>query len=134
MEGLIDELKLEHKKMLSILKKTMKLGVTSEEGQTLLFSFKDLFLDHLKKEEKIYSILKEASNENDNIKLTLEVFVPQMQDMKDDISIFFKDNRTGDYSLSFAEAFGRILADMGVLIRREENILYREFQKYILNK
>ncbi len=134
MEGLIDELKREHKEMLGILKKTMKLGVTTEEGQTLLFSFKDLFLDHMEKEEKVYTILKEASKNNDNIKLTLEVFVPQMQDMKKDILSFFNNNKCGDYSLDFAEAFGRILADMGVLIRREENILYREFQKYILNK
>ena len=133
MEGLIEELKSEHREMLSILKKTMKLGVTSKEGQTLLFSFKSLFLGHIEKEAKIYVLLKEASKKNDNIKLTIEVFVPQMEDMRDDVFSFFKDKQSGDYSLNFAKAFGRIFADIGVLIRREENILYREFEKYILN-
>ncbi len=128
MSKLVDELKKEHSVIAETLNNAKNLGITSEEGQKTLLAAKSGLLAHLKKEdEQLYSVLKNASESDANLKVTLNTFAKDMDEISKVALEFFDKYSTGGSGLEFAKDFGELFAIISKRIRREESII---FQKY----
>lgn len=130
MSDLIESFKNEHKTLLEELNKVKEIGVVSPEGRGRLFSLKDYLLVHLQKEdESVYSALKAAARDNQRIARLLEVFAHDLEEITDQAAQFFLKHSTEGPDLVFAGDFGELFGSIKGRIRREENILFTEFEQ-----
>ncbi|TAN60490.1 hemerythrin domain-containing protein [bacterium] len=131
MSVLIEDLKKEHAEVAGLLKEVKRLGIGSREGKAKLLLAKDGLLSHLKKEdEQLYPVLKKESEKNEELKRTLEIFAHEMEGISGAVLNFFeKYSGSAPSGLEFAKDLGGIFVGLETRIRREENILYREYEK-----
>ena len=130
MSKLIEQLKSEHAVLVEVLGEIRKLGIGSKEGQSKLLAAKASFLAHLKKEDvELYPPLRKAAEGDPRVKQTLEMFAKDMDAVSKDTTSFFEKYARGGSDLEFASDFGRLLATLGARIRKEESILYPEYDK-----
>lgn len=130
MSKLIDELKNDHEKILEIVAKIMKLGITSKEGQDILSAAKIKLLEHLKKEdERLYPALFKASENNKDLKWTLDTFANDMKSISKTAIDFFEKYAKGGSSVEFFRDFGRFVGLLKVRIPKEEKYIYAEYDK-----
>lgn len=131
MAKLIQDLKSEHAVMVNILNEVIKVD-SSKGRQKILSSAKTGILSHVKKEDaELYPVLKKAAEGNDNLKLILDMFAKDMDGIaKAAFGFFDKYSQGNSYlELDFAVDFGRLLGLLDLRIRKEENILYPEYEK-----
>ena len=91
-----------------------------------------IFLSHLKKEDaKMYPILREAAKSDGALKRRLDSFASDMDKISLSVTEFFEKYTSAEVSSSieFAMDFGSLSAKLINRIWREENILYKEFEK-----
>ncbi len=130
MGALVTELKDEHRKIAEALAEVQEKGIGSKEGQAKLLSAKEGLLSHLKKEdERLYPPLKKAAEKDERLKGLLEMFAKDMQDVSKGAMDFFGKYAKGGSGLEFAKDFGHLSAVLTSRIRKEETILYPEFDK-----
>lgn len=130
MSLLIDELKKDHAVLLDTLNKIKSLGISSADGQAALVSVKTTLLSHLKKEDlQLYPVLKKAANSDKKLTQILEIYANDMENISKFIFEFFDKYSKGGSGLSFAADFGKLFATLSNRIRREEEILYSEYEK-----
>ena len=130
MDTLITKLKEEHKQLLETLDKINQLGVSSPQGMVLLFSIKNALLDHLEKEDLLlYPVLQAAAEHHPKLKDTLNLFAKDMEKITETATVFFNTYENGSSGVKFATDFGTMLGTLRVRIRREESILYAEYEK-----
>lgn len=132
MAKLIDDLKNEHAVMVNMLNKVTKVVAGSKERKEILSSAKTGLLSHVKKEDiELYPVLKKAAEGDENLRLILDMFAKDMDSIaKSAFGFFDKYSQGASYSdLAFAVDFGRLLGLLELRIRKEENILYPEFEK-----
>jgi iron-sulfur cluster repair protein YtfE (RIC family) len=128
---LIEDLKKEHADVAGLLKEVKRLGIGSREGKAKLLLAKDGLLSHLKKEdEQLYPVLKREAEKNPELKRTLDIFAQEMEKISGVVLSFFEKYSSATTSgLEFAKDLGGVFAGLETRIRREENILYKEYEK-----
>lgn len=130
MANLIEELKKEHEEMVNVLGEVSKLGMVSKEAQKRLMDAKSRILFHLTKEdEKFYPVLKKAAEKDEGLKNIVDDFVNDMNEISKSVMEFFNKYSDGKGGIEFARDVGMLLATLKIRIRKEENILYREYEK-----
>jgi len=101
-----------------------------KESQDILISAKANLLAHLKKEDRdLYPVLKKAAETNSSMKQTLEIFARDMEEISKFALQFFDKYSHGGSGIEFARDFGKLFATLTGRIRKEEDILYREYEK-----
>jgi hemerythrin-like domain-containing protein len=132
MSKLIEELKQEHSELVSMLSKVTEFGIGSKEREDILFSAKNVLLAHLKKEDaELYPFLRKKTENDKNLELILDMFTRDMETVSKTVLAFFDKYSQGDShsELEFAANFGRLLGLLEVRIQKEENILYKEYER-----
>lgn len=130
MSQLIEELKKEHTVIVDILNEVSKLGITTKEGQRKLLDAKQGLLAHLKKEDdRLYPVLKTAAEKNPALKQTLDLFAQDMAGISKAAIDFFAKYSQGGSGLEFARDIGALFTTLKSRIRKEEDILYSEFDR-----
>ena len=132
---LINELKAEHVLLGQKLNEIKDLGVSSDEGRKMLLSLKEPLLNHLGKEDKnLYPVLQEEAKNNDVLRSMLGTFDNNMKNIAQNaLNIFKKCEEPIKDPVAFGKDFGLLTWSLGIRIRQEESILYKEFEN-ILNK
>jgi len=130
MSNLVDALVRDHLAICDMLDSVSKSGVGSKEGQTKLFAVKQSLLDHLKKEDMdLYPVLRKAAETDNQLKQTLDTFAQDMGQVSAFALDFLNKYSQGDSGLSFAKDFGRFFTTLKTRIRKEETILYKEYDR-----
>ncbi len=130
MSTLIEELRKEHAEIGEALARVKELGIVSKEAQDLLLSAKEGLLAHLKKEdERLYPVLQKKSKNNDRLKFTLDMFAKDMNSVSKSALEFFDKYANGGDDMEFSVDFGAFLARLKGRIRKEETIIYAEYEK-----
>lgn len=130
MSKLIDELKNDHVRIIDELNKVNELGVTTKEGQDKLISARTGLIAHLKKEdEKLYPALRMAAEKDEDIKQIVDTFAKDMDVVSAAAFEFFGQYSGGGSGMKFAMDFGRFFGTFKTRMRKEENILYQEYEK-----
>lgn len=136
MSKLTDELKEQHKSLVSVLGRSSETGIGSEEGRKLLFAAKDGLLAHLRKEDQeLYPALNKVAEKEASIKEMLSQFGQEMGEITKEVNAFFAKYREANVnSFDFGKDLGRIIARLSMRIRREESILYPAYDQYVAGK
>ena len=130
MSNIVAELKSEHEMLVKVLGEVKEIGVSSEEGRGKLMAAKDGLLAHLAKEdEHLYPQLKERAMTDANLKSMLDTFARDMDSISAAALAFFDKYQDGGSGIEFAKDFGALYGALGNRIRKEETILYPEFDK-----
>lgn len=130
MSQLTEELKRDHEEIVELLNKIKELGISSAEGKEMFLSAKKGLLAHLDKEDKsLYPHLKKMADNNQDLKRTLEIFAKDIKGVSKIALEFFTKYSQGGSSMEFAKDFGRLVGILNVRIRKEEKILYPEYDK-----
>ena len=128
MSKLIEELKSEHKDILDILDQAKIQGIASRAGQEKLISARDLLTAHIRKEdEKYYPELRRAAGNNEDLKIIMDYFVRDMEDVsKKAMQLFDKYAHGGDEE-AFAGEIKLLYMMLKDRIRTEEETLFKKF-------
>ncbi len=130
MSKLVDELRKEHSVIVETFNKVKILSIGSEEGQNTLLAAKNGLLAHLKKEdEQLYPFLKNAAENDAYLKRTLDWFARDTDEISKATIEFFDKYSKGSLGLEFAKDVGRLFATLSIRIRKEEDIIYAEYDK-----
>lgn len=128
--SLTNELISEHGLLVASLNKAKTLGINKPEGLNELKAAKELLLAHLRKEDdRLYPDLNKAAEKDANIKRILDLFAKDMGEIAKAALAFFAKHETGANSASFAADFGGLMSALGNRVRKEETILYKEYDK-----
>jgi hypothetical protein len=128
MSTLIEELKNEHQAILAVLGKTRDLGISSRAGQETLLSARDLLLAHMRKEdERYYSELRRAAEGSKELKLLLDYFVTDMEEVSKKAMRLFEAYAQGGDDAVFAGEIKLLYLTLKDRIRTEEETLFRKF-------
>lgn len=129
MSNLIEELKNEHKSILDILDQVRALSISSRQGREKILSARDLLIAHIAKEdEQYYPRLRLAAENDKDLKITLDYFIRDMEEVsKKAMQVFDKYSRGGNEAEFPAEIkfLYMVLRDR---IRTEENTLFVKFR------
>jgi len=127
--ALIDDLKKEHVALFALLDEVKKLGFSTEEGQKKLIQSKEMFLNHLRKEDKqLYPRLEELAE----TKTISKSFQSEMEEMSGSVLAFFNQYEKGiEANMAFAKDFGALVGNLNSRMRKEEIILYASYEKHI---
>ncbi len=129
--SLIVELKKEYMLLTDTLADIKNLGAFTEEGKSKLILAKNALLQHLQKEdEQLYPELKRFANEDGRLQDILSTFAQEMDDISKFVLDFFNKYENQMDGVNFAEDFGTLVALLQLRISREENILYKEYEKF----
>lgn len=130
MSKLVEELKREHSVIADILNEVSKLGISTVDGQKKLLDAKTGLLAHLKKEdEQLYPVLRKAAEKDTALQQTLDIFAKDMAGISTAAVGFFGKYANGGSGLEFARDIGGLFTTLKSRIRKEEDILYKEFDK-----
>lgn len=130
MSELIQSLKEDHVRIAEALSKIGELGFTTKEGQAMLIKAKGGLLEHLKKEdEKLYPVLRKAAETNRELKQMLDSFSKDMEDVTKVAIDFFTKYEGGGAGMDFARDYGKLVGVLKARIKKEESVLYVEFNK-----
>ncbi len=128
MSNLSEDLKNEHKIILRILDEMKTFGISSASGQEKLLSAKGLLIAHMKKEdEQYYPALKRAAENNKDLKIMMDYFIKDMEDVsKKAMCLFDKYSQGGDET-DFAGDVTLLYMTLKDRIRIEEKTLFEKF-------
>lgn len=130
MDRLISEFRRDHVVVMDTLNVVKRHGLSSKEGKEGLKSVKDTLLAHLKKEDThLYPVLRKAAEKDEILKQTLDLFAKDMDEISNAALRFFSKYATGGEGTEFARDFGGLYATLQGRIRREENNLYKVYEK-----
>ena len=128
MSNVIEELKIEHKTILGVLDEVKKLGISSKSGRVKLLSARDLLTAHMMKEdEQYYPKLRRAAANSKDLKVTLDYFISDMENVsKKAMQVFDKYSQGGDEA-EFAGEIKMLYVLLRDRILTEENTLFMKF-------
>lgn len=131
MSKLTEELKNEHAAVAASLEKIKKIGINSKEDAEFFFSLKESLLGHLKKEdEQLYPALKKEAQNNPRLARTLSYLAEDMAEVTTlALKFFEKYAQCPRAGMEFFGEIGKLSALLGDRIRKEESILYQEYDR-----
>lgn len=128
MSGLLEELKNEHRIMLDILDQVRQLGISSKTGQDKFLSIRDLLISHMRKEdERYYPALKQAAENNEALKLTLDYFARDMKVVSRRAMQVFDKYAQGGTDAEFTGDLTLLYMTLKDRIRIEEENLFKKY-------
>ncbi len=128
MSNLIEELKDEHKSILAILEQVKTAGVASRSGREKLLSARDLLTAHMTKEdEQYYPRLRQAAADNKELKVMLDYFVRDMENVSKKAMLVFDKYSQGGNEAEFAGEITMLYMMLKDRIRTEEKTLFAKF-------
>ena len=121
MSALIEKFKKEHSGFVEALKEVNELGVLTKEGHAkLMFLLPDL-LDHLwNEDERLYPVLKKASEHNKKLKEILSFFVNGLGDIDKEMLKFVTKYSNGDKDSNFLRDYERLFEVLSKRIEYEK--------------
>ncbi len=129
MSKLIDELQQEHLHLAKVLVEIKEKGLSSE-GQKLLNLSKAALLAHLKKEDTfLYPDLNQAAKSDSQLQVLLSNFASDMEYISKAAFEFFARWEQGGDPDEFTIQLEFLVSVLQSRIRREETLLYPEFEK-----
>jgi len=132
LSALIQDLKNEHKTIISSLNEVTKLGIEINAGQQKLIEVKDSLITHLKKEDELlYPPLWDAAKANINLKNTLEECAQEMKIISKITIEFFEKYSDGGAGLEFVREYGKLYGILGKRINKEESSLYKFYEDLV---
>lgn len=128
MSNLTSTLKLQHLFVSNLLEAAQWIGVGKPEAQQKLKAAKTHLLAHFKLEDTLlYPVLFEAAETNVELKRTLEMLAKDMAGVSNELMSFFEQCDRRGHQRQSTQDIGNILLLLQTRIRREEDILYKEF-------
>lgn len=131
MSPLVEKLTAQHRDLLATLDKMTEQGIASPAGRNTLFGARDALLAHLALEDReFYPRLRKAAQAKAALQSTLNVFASDLEGITQTAIAFFKrygDASAAGDSLDFARDLGRLMAALRTRIRKEETLLYPEY-------
>lgn len=132
MNPLIDELKQEHRTICRLFDEIGALGVESPAGREKLLAARELFMAHLEKEDReVHAVLARAERDNPDLCETMYLMHFNLKDVSAFVVEFFAKHVGGGCPETFAGDFDLIRVLMNNRIRREERVLFREFERVV---
>ena len=133
--NLVDELIKDHADLVGVLSKVKAIGISNNESRSILSNAKNALIGHLKKEDaKFYPPLKQAAETDKSLKILLDIFGKDMDEVTHAAMEFF-DKHTGanatNHEQEFSRDFGSLMARLGKRIKDEETRLYPEYNKIV---
>jgi hypothetical protein len=130
MSTLIEELKNEHRIILAVLDQVKTLGIASRTGQERLLSARELLIAHMNKEdEQYYATLKRAAENDPGLRMALDYFVRDMEEVsRKAMQLFSKYSKGGDEA-EFAGDVKLLYMTLKDRIRTEEETLFKKFHR-----
>jgi hypothetical protein len=131
--SLIDELKSEHRVLLSHLQEARAVNLDPEALKRLLVRTKSIFLAHLTKEDlRFYPPLEKAARTDSRLQAILLLFREGMAAVGLELTAFYEKLDADGFGDDFPVAFGAISARLRSRISHEESILYPEYTRLAL--
>ena len=132
MTPLIAELKQDHQAIFRLFEEIDDLGIESQAGRSKLMAAKDLFKSHLDKEDmQVHAVLADAEKTNPDLREIMHLMHFNLKDVSQFVAEFFEKYATGSDQKEFTDDFELIQVLLKNRIRREERVLFREFEKVI---
>ncbi len=130
MSALIEELKMEHSEIVGPFKEVEELGVLTKEGQAkLMFLAADLLKHLWNEDERLYPVLRKASEHNKKLKETLSFFVNGLGDIYEGTLKFITKYSNGFIDSNFQREYERLFEALNKRMRYEEILLFDEYEK-----
>jgi len=128
MIKLIEELKNEHKLILDILDQVKTLGISSRSGREKLLSARDLLIAHMTKEDEMYyPELRRAAENSRDLKIMLDYFLKDMEDVSNKAMHLFSKYSQGGDEAEFAGEIKLLYVTLRDRIQTEEHVLFSKF-------
>lgn len=130
MNPITSHLKHDHAELKRILEQVRRQGIGTEAGRATLLAARDLFTDHIRREdEEFYPDYRRLALRDPVRAATAEQFAREMVDLGGQILAFFEKYREGGSGLDFAIDFGRMSALLQSRWHKEEAILYARYDE-----
>ena len=130
MSALIEEFKKEHSEIIEAFKEVKKLGVLTKEGHSKLMYLLSDLLKHLwHEDERLYPVLRKASEHNKKLEEILSSFINGLGVIHEEVLQFIAKYYKGDLNSNFHREYERLLNALSKRIKYEENILFSEYEK-----
>lgn len=130
MSDFIDRLKEDHVQLIETLMAANRAGITSAAGRELLMQAQQAFNLHLQKEDNgLYPLLHRGSKNNPKLDYLLDEFATEMTQATKMVHDFYEQLDRNTDEIQLATSFGALCQSLSKRIKREENILYEEYEK-----
>lgn len=130
---MINTLKRQHNDIVAIFESIKKMDIKSAEAKTELRKVKTLIVDHLAIEDaKLYPALMECAKTDPSLNILVSGYMNEMKELSQFVIAFF-DKYSDDAmsGIEFSRDYGKLLGSLQQRIRREESILYKEYESRI---
>ena len=130
MSDLIVNFIEDHKIILDALNSSKALKINTPQGRKELEKARNTLLNHLKQEDELmYPELFREAGRNENLKTILDIFAREMDEITGFAVDFFNKAASGADNLDYMKKFGRLTALLKDRMRKEETLLYKEYEK-----
>ncbi len=133
MSALIETLKKQHTAILHMLTQAKSSGLVTIEGYRHLSTAKNALLSHLEKEDQeFYPRLTQLGATDVHLQSTLDAFAQDTEKVTAAVIQFFNKYEHASTDLDFINDVGSLIALLKLRISREENLLYKEYEKRVV--
>lgn len=127
---LVQKLKIEHEMILAKLNELSHVNIILPEGHQKVIALKELFMSHLQEEDDaFYPRLREACQKDPKLNELVGLFEDNMQEISHFAMEFFNKYLKGAVEFEFKRDFNHLLNVFQTRIKREETLLYPEYEK-----
>ncbi|MDY0300014.1 MAG: hemerythrin domain-containing protein [Trichlorobacter sp.] len=132
MKTLISELKQEHNSLREQVALIKKQGIVSAEGFNSLQHLRELLQAHILREEiDLYPQLELAAKNDDDLRIMLDRFQGEMQEITSTADQFFQRYNSRTQSLDFARDVARLFSILTNRMVTEETVLYPRMEQLV---
>lgn len=126
MPGLINELKREHREILTLLRNVGELGVATPEGWQAMLEARGGLFDHLQKEdERLYPPLIEKAKEDAEVQVSMAFYDAHLKEIAGQLSGFY--NRCEAPGVDREAEFVKLVRFMRGRVMWEEEVLFPQY-------
>ncbi len=130
MSTLLVKLRQEHVEILHRLDAIKTLGAASDAGRAALAQLGEMVVGHLGREDdEVYPRLRAVATREPRLKKTLDFFAAESREISDLARRFFSARLEGSGDFEVAQEFGTLCARLTARARREETVLFPEFER-----
>ena len=131
MSKFIENLKSEHRKLFKLLELCKKgQGIVGGEWKNDLFSAKNLFIGHLKKEDNsLYPELLKAAEKDTGLKKKTDKFIEDMKSISKKALAFFNQYTSVSAGTEFVRDYAEVEILLKSRMKQEEENLFPEYEK-----
>ena len=129
MSALIEDFKKEHSEIIEAFKEVEELSVLTQEGHSKLMYLLPDVLKHLwYEDERLYPVLRKASEHNKKLKEILRSFIIGLGAIHEEMLNFIAKYSEGVKDNNFQRDYERLFDVLNKRIGYEEEILFLEYK------